>query len=260
MAEETKTEETPTLKEEKPKEKTEETKANEADELITELEKAGVSTVKELEGKLTASQQVGNMNRLLGDARQEIVELNALIGESKQTRITPIQEGVAEEETDLNKLMERSVETVLDKRDKKQREINAQIQQATNTMWGKIYNHPKYSVIKDLWEKKFENPNFSMQIQQGILNPLEEFHNTVNEYWEGIAKRSVNTIKILQGKGEDITPPHIEGEGRIVPTPDELSKDQERLSELHKKAEKGSLNEEEELEAVLLKTKGLNWI
>jgi len=259
MAEEKKTEETPTLQEETPKKKADKVEPTEADQLVTELEKAGVSTVEELEGKLTASQQVGNMSNLLGTARQEIIDLNAVLAESKRTRTVPTQEGVVEEESDLNKIMERSVETVLDKRDKKQREINTQINQATNAMWGKIYKHPKYPIVKEVWDKKFEDPNFSMQVQQGMLNPLEEFHNTLNEYWEGIAKRSVDTIKALQGKGK-IEIPHVESEGRIPQTPEELSKDQARLTELQKKAQTGTLTEEEELEAVVLKTKGLNWV
>lgn len=258
MAEEKKAKETPTLEEEKPKEKVEVADpAKDTEALLAELEKAGVSNTEQLQGKLIASSQAGNLANQLGTAREEIAELKSIMENQTQQRVRP-EESYESEESDLTKIMERSVETALNRREKKQREDYAQVQQASNAMWNKIYNHPKYELIKPVWEKKFENPNFSMQIQQGLLNPMEEFHNTLNEYWEGIAQRSVNTIKTLQGKGPKI--PHIEGEGRIVQTPEELSQDEERIQELQKKAEKASLTEEEELEAVILKTKGLNWV
>lgn len=249
--------------EETPKEKAEEkakteaeakAKAEETIALLAELDKAGVSKVEELTGKLTASREAGNLANQLGTARSEIAELKTLI-ESNQRNVAehPLQE----EETDLNKLMEKSVDTALDRREKKQREANAQIQQAANVMWGKIYNHPKYNVIKDLWEKKFENPSFSMQIQSGILNPLEEFHNTLNEYWEGIAQRSVNTIKTLQGKG-DVVIPHVEEEGQIIApaTKEEKSESRQKLDRLQEISKKRALTSDEEIEALEASLKG----
>lgn len=249
MAKEEKVEETPTLKEEVPKETPKEEPAvDETGALLAELEKAGVSNAEQLQGKLTASSQAGNLANQLGTARSEIAELKTMM-EANQVKVR--DESFGSEEADLNSIMEKSVEKVLDKRDKRQREYNAEVQQATNTMWGKIYNHPKYDVIKSTWEKKFENPNFSMQIQQGLLNPLEEFHNTLNEYWEGIAKRSVNTIKTLQGKG-DVTIPHVEEEGQTSApaTEEEKSDNRKTLDRLQEISKKRPLTSDEEMEAI----------
>lgn len=251
MAEEKKKpEETPTLPKETPKETP---PGDETAALLSELEKAGVTNTEQLQGKLTASSQAGNLANQLGAIRQENAELKAMIETPSQQRL-PAEES---EETDLNKLMEKSVETALDRREKKQREANAQIQQAANVMWGKIYNHPKYNVIKDLWEKKFENPSFSMQIQSGMLNPLEEFHNTLNEYWEGIAQRSVNTIKTLQGRG-DVAIPHVEGEGQIsAPAAEEEKSDNRKtLDRLQEISKKRALTSDEEIEALEASLKG----
>jgi len=79
MAKKDKPEETPTeIKEEPKKEEVktaEETPATNVDALIVELEKAGISDVQQLEGKLMASSQAGNLANQLGTAREEIAEL-----------------------------------------------------------------------------------------------------------------------------------------------------------------------------------------
>ena len=112
MTEEKKTEETPTLAEEEPKkEEKKESPTTDVDGLIAELEKAGVSNVEQLEGKLIASSQAGNLANQLGTARDEIAALSAALKESNER--TRSEQPLVEEETDLSGMIKRDVRAAM---------------------------------------------------------------------------------------------------------------------------------------------------
>lgn len=218
MAEEiTVTKETPTIVEEKPT-GTQEVKpkvkpADETEALLIELEKAGVSTVGELDGKLIASREAGNLANQLGTARTEIAELKTMVA---QQGVSPsVSEGtLGQEETDLDNIIGRKMEDVLDKREKKQAVAYKQSQQMSLNMWNAIQNDPDYGLVKEVWEEKLKDPNFTFKVQQGILNPYKEYNDTVKEYLKGNMQKAADTIKQLQGKGK-IPAPHMEGGERV---------------------------------------------
>lgn len=251
------TKETPTLPEEEPTGTTEvkpDVKpANETELLIAELERAGVSTVSELDGKLTASREAGNLANQLGTARGEIAELKAMIA-NQQVQTPASEKTYGQEETDLDSLIGKAVKKEIRADRDEQTTLNRQAQQSSLTMWNAIQNDPDYDLVKEVWEEKTKNPNFGFKVQQGLLNPYKEFTDTVREYYKGIAKRSVDTIKQLQGKGE--TPvPHIEEGGRVATnlisgTPSQPGEVEATLKEKRDKAEKGKLTYEDELDIV----------
>ncbi len=218
MAEEPKvTKETPTIVEEKPtgtpQVKPEVKPVDETAALLIELEKAGVSTVGELDGKLIASREAGNLANQLGTARSEIAELKTMIG--NQQIQTPASEGtLGQEETDLDNIIGRKMEDVLDKREKKQSDAYKQSQQMSLNMWNAIQNDPDYGLVKEVWEEKMKDPNFGFKVQQGLLNPYKEYNDTVREYLKGNMQRAADTIKQLQGKGK-VLPPHVETGERV---------------------------------------------
>ncbi len=218
MAEEIKvTEETPTIVEEKPAEtkkvKSEVKTEDETAALLIELEKAGVSTVGELDGKLIASREAGNLANQLGTARSEIAELKAMV--ANQQIQTPVSEGTfGQEETDLDNIIGRKMEDVLDKREKKQANAYKQSQQMSLNMWNAIQNDPDYGLVKEVWEEKMKDPNFGFKVQQGLLNPYKEYNDTVREYLKGNMQKAADTIKQLQGKGKPL-PPHVEVGERV---------------------------------------------
>ena len=252
MEDKVKAEETPTLTEEKPKEKAEEkpTTEQDVDGLLAELEKAGVSNVEQLENKLTASSQAGNLANQLGTARGEIAELKELIQAGQVREEQPYQQ----EETDLRTLMKSEVRAGLKEQRDEDNKLNLEAQQASLNMYNAIQNDPDFHLIKDVWEKKTADPNFQVKVQQGLTNPYVEYNALIRDYYKGIARRSVETIKTLQGKG-DVTIPHVEGEGQVTAPRTEAEKtaQEEKMVKYKEKVDKGGkLTEEEEMDALMV--------
>jgi len=253
--------EAPTTPEEKPEEKVEvkedKTPATDVDGLIAELEKAGVSQPEELKNKFVAAKEAGNLANQLGTARAEIAELKILVQSQSRQPKNEYDYEPDSGSVDLEEVIGRA----LDKREQARMKKQAEAQQAVLGMWNEIQSDDDYSLVKPVWEEKLKDSNFLFQVQQGMVNPVKEYNNVVRGYYKGIAKRSVDTIKILQGKGSDIqTPMHVEGGDRVQQLPQEPTKEDERIKELKEKANKGTLTEQEELEAVDLATKGLDWL
>ena len=247
----------PTMPEEELKVK--ETPKTGVDELVAELEKAGVSNTEDLEKKLVAAREAGNLANQLGQTRAELAEIKALLASEKSE---PQRENYEQYESegaglDIKNLIGRA----LDERETAKAKKQTEIQQAVYNMWNEIQSDEDYGLVKEIWEERLKDPTFSFQLQQGMVNPIKEYNQVVRGYYKGIAKRSVDTIKTLQGKGGGTeTPMHIEGGERTQQLPEEATKDEERLKELKKRANKGVLTEEEELEAIAIQTKGLDWI
>ena len=250
MEEKVKTEETPTLKEETPKETPKEEPAtDDTAALVAELEKAGLD-IHETKDIEAAIRSAGGLANQLGTARGEIAELKELIQTGQVREEQPYQQ----EETDLTTLMDRAVEKGLTKQREKDNKLNSEAQQASLSMYNAIQNDPDFHLIKDVWEKKTVDPNFQVKVQQGLTNPYVEYNTLIRDYYKGIARRSVETIKTLQGKG-DITIPHVEGEGQVTAPRTEAEKtaQEEKMAKYKEKVDKGGkLTEEEEMDALMV--------
>jgi len=229
---------------------------DEVGSLIAELEKAGVKTVDELSGKLRASREAGNLANQLGESRKEIAQLRELM---EASRHTPAPNFIDEESADLGTIIEQRVNKTLDARDKRLAEQHRAQQEATLRTWSKIKTDKNYNLVKEVWEAKIKDPSYLYDVQTGNVSPLDEYNDTVVEYYKGIARRSVDTIKKLQGGGVTSPPPHMETGDRTPQLQKETTPTQARLKELKEKAAKGLLTEEEELEAISIHTQGLNW-
>ena len=216
--------ETPTTPEETPEEIVEptETPSTDIDGLIAELEKAGVSRPEELKNKFVAAKEAGNLANQLGQTRAELAEIKALVAAQPKPQSRDYDYESDNTGLDLKDMM-------------------------------------KQVIVQPIWEEKLKDPNFLFQVQQGMANPVKEYNKVVRGYYKGIAKRSVDTIKTLQGKSGIQTPMHVEGGDRVQQLPPELSKGEERLKELQKKANKGTLSGDEEMEALTIQTQGLQW-
>jgi len=209
--------------------------------LMAELEKAGVSNVEQLAGKLEASQQVGQMANLLGDARTRIQQL-----EANPTGASPAQEPNGEESVDLEQLMN----TVLDKRDQKKAGMAAKARQLSEATWHAIRSDEDYSLVKEVWEAKLADPAFVMKMRSGGSTPVDEYTKTVRGYYKGISKQALDTITRLQ-KGGAVLPPHVEGEAGVPSMQGKESPDKAGLKKLQGDVDKGRLlTEQEELDAL----------
>ena len=239
--------EKPTIEEPQgePKVEGQEAKASEStdvDALVKELEKAGVSTAKELQGKLRASQEAGTLAEMVGDQRKRIADLE------QAAKLPPAEPDYDYSEgtpIDIESIVEKKLTSVLDAREAKTR----QVQQQAMQIWQGIQTDPDYGLVKDVWETKIKDTNFNMDIQTGKKNVQTEYMETVREYYKGIAKQSLDTITSLQ-KGVVPAAPHVEGEAQLpgIPVPTD---ENEVLKKAKEKVAKGHvLTEDEEIAAL----------
>lgn len=240
--EETKVEETPKV--ETP---VEETSSTEANDLLAELENAGITTNEELRNKLTASREVGQMANILGEVKAENRELReALKGFNIKPTVQTQEVSGYEEPVDLKAVMK----AVIQEDRQEQNKITAEYQKANLKMWQKINNDPDYESVKPVWEAKMKDPNWVYNVNQGLINPLDEYNTTVRDFFKGYLNRAAETIKTLQTGGK-ITAPHVETEGKTGSPPEkEISEAREFLDETKEAAKTRQLTEREEMAAI----------
>lgn len=225
------------------------------DGMIAELEKVGIENPQDLSGKLEAGAQSGRLAQLLGDERQRSQGLEAQVAElQRQPAPQPQQDEFdtpAGQPIDLEAAIERgstaAVRKELDRRD----QATVQAHQQNLARWNHIQNDKRYPLVKKVWEAKLKDPNLVLQIQNGMVDVLQVYQETVLDYFEGVSKRSLDTIKQLHGSG-GIKPPHLEDGSRvptnIVSTTDDgtVPESVKKMKELQKKVDGGYLPSDEE--------------
>ena len=230
----------------------EEPKQN-VDELLAELEKAGISEPQQLQGKLDASREAGKAFQMLGDererGRQLQAELDKLKAQPKEQDWDAYPEG---KPIDIEAAIERSIDKSITKREMAAR----QAQQASIDAYTTIKTDPNYKLVEDVWNERIKDPAYIYQVQTGQVNPVMDYQQTVVTYFQNMAKKSYETIKELTGAGTKPSPPHVEsGETRspanIVSTDAAVPESVQKMRELKAKTEKGYLPTEDDELAVI---------
>ena len=221
------------------------------DELLVELERAGVTNVPELQNKFKASSEVGRVAQLLGDERKRSRELEEQIAQLSNRPARATEDPFAASSSgpiDIEAAIERSVEKVFTTR-----EVKAQkIQQANIAAWNQIQQDEDYPLVQNVWENKLKDPNFVFKIQSGMVDPINAYTETVRKFYKEMMKKSVETIRHLKGGTPPATPPHVESGERtsanlVSETP---STDSQKKLDKYKKVvkEKGVLSDAEQLD------------
>ncbi len=217
------------------------------DDLIAELEKAGVSEPQQLQGKLEAGAQAGKLAQLLGDERKRVTDLQAKLDkvqvQPKEQDWDAYPEG---KPIDIEAAIERSIDKTFEKREK----VAKQVQEASIAAYNYIKSDQNFHLVKDVWDKKVKDPAYIYQVQTGQVDPVRDYSNTVVQYFQNVAQRSLETIKELSG-GEAQPVPHVEsGETRlpanIVSESAGESANRKFLTEIRAKIEKGYIPTYEE--------------
>lgn len=249
MAEETT--ESPTLEEGETEVKAEQSEASaDVEALMAELEKADIRTSEDLTNKLAVTKEYGQMANLLGTIRKENEELKEMI---QSGTIRNVDEGYIDETSgtvDLKREVKGAVKELWDEQSKLQQEA----QRVSLQRYQKVVNHKHYGRVKNVYEEKLRDPNVMIQINAGQVTHEDLFHDTLNEYWEGIARKSLETIKTLKGDvtGTE-TPVHVET-GTEIPgkSPGVEEQSEEQLVTYRDRVDKGEvLTEEEEIDALI---------
>ena len=186
------------------------------DGLVAELEAAGVQTPKQLQGKLEASQNYGNVSEML---RQERDRANALEAQLRVTVQQQQNQGDVYDDDEGGVNLKETIRDVYREESARESQMRLQAQQVVSSQWREITSDIDYPQVKDIWEEQCKDPNFMAGIQNGQFDPVREYNQTVRRYFRGIAKKSVDAIRTLQ-KGGKTSLPHVEGSASL---PDKIS-------------------------------------
>ena len=218
------------------------------DGLLAQLESAGITDTTQLENKLTASSQAGNAFRKLGDANKRIEALEAAETERRQNKPAPDwdQDYPGNTEVDL----EATISKVWDKKENEKLEKQYNANQWVMDQQSKITQDIDYPMVKEVWEAKIADPQFSYKVNTGQIVPFDVYSETVRTFYKGIAKKAHSTISELTGQKKPVTP-NVETDQ--VPTANILSEgeNEDNNAKLKAKVDKGYIpNEQEEMAAL----------
>ena len=188
--------------------------AVDVDGLVAELAKFGVENVSDLSGKLEAGTQAGRLAQLLGDERKRSAELESQLrtppNPAPRQDFMDYGEGqTIDIEAAIERNVTKSVKAVLDA--EKQAQHNAY--QANLQKWNHIQQDANFGLVKEVWDEKMKDPNFVYKVQNNIVDPVQEYNNTVVGYMKKLLKQSHDTIKTMQGGPQPA--PHTEQGGRM---------------------------------------------
>ena len=170
------------------------------DGLISMLNDADVKTTEELEGKLVASQQVGNLAYQLGETRKELEALKKRPAPAQPAQPEPdMFESGNRGALDIETALEGAVEKVLSKREA----IAQKMQREQMLTWSKIQSHPYYSKVKDIFQNRMQAPDMIAKIQSGETDTVSEYFNTVIDFQSGVIQKAAGTIKTWKTEGKE---------------------------------------------------------
>jgi hypothetical protein len=210
------------------------------------LKEAQLTEPKKVEGAIRNANRTFEMQSERDRIANELKELKAAIADQK---IKPQENDDYGQPVDLAGEMNR----ILDAREREKEQMQLANQQRMMQAWNSITNDQDYHLVKNVWEKKLQDPNFVMGIQMGQTDPMQEYQQTLRTFYKGIAKKSVETIEKLQQGGQ--TPVHVEsGDARTPSMPasdEEISEYEELLNNLKESTDKGKiLSEDDEMDAL----------
>jgi hypothetical protein len=241
-----------------PQQKAPEKAAGEIDynELIAGLEKAGISSAKQLDGKLQAASERGHLANLLGEKNQQLSQMNqtlaAMQAEMKAMQNRHSKSGGYDEDgqagaIDIGDLIEKKVSGVIE-REKRQA---MEQQQRAWAAWNEIQQDEDYHLVSDKWTKKMSDPNFAIALQAGTVDPVKEYRIMLRDHYKGAVRLAAETIKSLT---QGVKPPevHVEGSGRVSASKTvEPNETQKTINPIREKVNAGKiLSEDEELAAL----------
>ncbi len=221
----------------------EEPTIEESENLLTNLEKAGI---KEGGGRNEDSDiklQLDQLTQMLDRERNRNDELERRLSEK-----TYIPDSDNDDDTiDIEAIVEKGVEKALRK---KEAQIQ-QVQQANAKMIQAIQQDEDYALVKNVWEKKLQNPNFIAQVQTGQVNLTDSYISTVRGYYKNLVSQAYGTInKLTGGKKQNITqPPHVETggqSGQNIVNEGDLTEMQKYRKAMQEKVNSGYVMSEEE--------------
>ena len=216
------------------------------DAFMAELEKAGVSTPSQLQGKLINAQ---GFDKVQSERDMLARELSGLRDEVTKLKTRAPDTSAYDNDYD-NPGSTINIEDVVVKAMRKERaaerEEQVRQQQAIMQDWARIQGDEDYHLVQEVWESKLKDPNFVFKINSGQLNPVEAYTSTVRGYYKNMLLKAKDTITGLKG-GKPVQTPHLE-EGGQYSVPKQEVEEKTVKDKLRAKAQKAQLSEQDELD------------
>lgn len=221
------------------------------DGLLAELEAAGVSNRDQLQGKLRASREAGQLAQMLGETRRQNEELKQMLQgiQSQPRQSNDYDDYNGSQPIDLEASIEKTIDRYFSKKERAQQEAQQRIYQ----QWSRIQSDEDYHLVREVWEEKTKDPNFAWQIQSGAVDPVDEYGKVVRQFYKGLAVKAAGSLKQMRSGGKtEVKPPHVEGQSEVArETPQDKTEKEEYIGSLKDRVEKGgSLKEDEQLKAL----------
>jgi hypothetical protein len=246
MAEESKSVFTPV---EEPAEKPKEEKKVDVEGLIAQLEKVNLTDPDKLKGKLKNaagfSAVQAEKDRLAHEIELMRSEMNQL---KSNNRVNMDDYDFQEKPVDL----EKTIESVLDRRDAKRERQQLERQKAQMQAYQKITGSKYWNDVRPLFETKMQDPETNMQVQLGQLDPKELYHECEIEYFKDLSQKSLEALQL--SSSNKVAPPHVENSARTpVQETDSRDDKQKKIDALREKAKQpNGLHQDDQMEMLRL--------
>lgn len=235
MSEESPTLEEPTVEEPEVKEES----VDEIQGLVTKLEELGIDSIDKVDSVVRASQESGNLARLLGEERKARAEAERRLMETQNQRVNLDNDDYG---VDLGKVVRNEMENFWDNKQK----AALQQQQAQMRQYNKIRSHKSYPIVKDKFEEYIKTPDYQEELMSG-KSPEDIFHEMKDNELIGYLKVMKNAVASKSIAPENVSVPHTE---TSQATPPAIEPDNEKNEKL-KNAKKNWKGDDSDLEKVL---------
>lgn len=221
---------------------------SEETQLLESLKAASISNQEQLDGTIRNAQRTFEMQSERDRLANQLSAMEKRMTAAEKQPVVP--DDIAEDyrPVDLDSAISSGVNKALDQRDK----MAAERQQQMMGAWNTIAQDEDYKLVENIWNEKLKDPTFVYGVQSGQINPVQEYHQTLRQFYKGIAAKSLKTIETLQ-KG--VMPNvHVEsGDARVpgVEIEGEESEQEKTINQLRDKADSGNyLSEDEEMRLI----------
>lgn len=239
-------EESPVMEEPKEEQTKQEVSAeDQAKAILAELESLGINSVEKVQNVVTASSESGNLARMLGEVRQQNENLQRQIREvTQQRQYEPNDYG--EQPVDIAKIMRNEIRNFY-----QDEVVKPQVEQ-TNRVYSElsqIQSDEDYGLVKDVWDKHWNNPNTQHRMMTGQTGAKAEYDRVVRTYYREALKKTHGALRgVVESKAK---PPHVEvGDQTHVHMPTATDDQRAKIEKIIKSSQGGDQDIEALVKAV----------
>jgi len=217
--------ESPTLEEPKVEEP-EVKEADETQEILAKLNDLGIDDAEKVDNVVRASQESGNLARMLGEERQARAALEAQLRERNTQRqdLSTDEYGV-----DLGTVVRKEMENFWNDKQK----VASEQQQRHMQEFNKIRSHKNYKLVGKDFEEYTKTPDYQQELMSG-KTPSEIFYDMSNDRLRDYLVKMKNAIETRSVSPDNVAVPHTETNQASPPPVEPDNEKAEKLKDIKK--------------------------